>query len=145
MTRAIRDTQLEFRGGTFFSEIVFECAVLNYPASASPKTTPILSTSTPSKTAKTLTAECRPAQKYRRSKADQTRINGRSRTDQNAPFLLVDKTPKAKLRDGVFWIIFFGLSVAETNNAASVISECRLSAPSRDTVSVRQRLPELPH
>ncbi len=28
--RAIRDTQLELRGVTFFSEIVFECAVPNY-------------------------------------------------------------------------------------------------------------------
>jgi hypothetical protein len=95
--RAIRDTQLEFRGGTFFSEIVFECAVLNHPASASPKTTPILSTSTPSKTAKTLTAECRPAQKYRRSKADQTRIKGRSRADQNAPFCSLTKHLKRSL------------------------------------------------
>ncbi len=63
-----------------------------------------------------------PLKKYRRSKADQTQINGRSRTDQNAPFLLVDKTPKAKLRDGVFLIIFLRLSVHGTRNAAPIIS-----------------------
>jgi hypothetical protein len=47
-------------------------------------------------TGKTLTAERRPAQ----NTAGQTRIRGKSGADQNTPFVLVDKTPKAKLRDG---------------------------------------------
>ncbi len=62
---------------------------------------PTPSPSTAFSTAKTLTAERRPAQ----NTADQKQIKHGSKADQGQikmPFLLVDKTPKAKLRDGVF-------------------------------------------